>query len=287
MDNSPSQNVLGTFQDIEFQERLHRVTDVLFGDRSWKSHADVKRHLDYGLARRIQMLEHSLLVLAKLPPDGSPALTLHQVEEVNVALNALYLNIRGSLDNSAWALTYHYHLIAKPDENRGADRQFVHLFGRSFLAALALKDAELAEKLEAMAKWGRELSKVRDPAAHRIPLFIPPSVLDSDGGARVAQIDRDMEDAASRGDFTDFHSLMAQRWNQGVFRPVVGMSEQEGLALFALPKVLNRDLGSMLTAIEYVVAFVFAENASPLSTNVAPLPRRNRTRDVATQSGSA
>lgn len=287
MDLSSRPSVLGEFRDLEFQERLHRLNGLLFGVRTWKSHADVKRHLDYGLARRLQMLEHSLLVMAQLPPDRSPPLALHQVEEANVALNALYLNIRGSLDNTAWALTYHYELVEQPNESKVAHRQFAHLFGKQFLAALARKDAELAAKLQPMAGWGRELSTVRDPAAHRIPLYIPPSVVDAAGAQRVAEIDRELESAATRSGLDDFHSLMMKRWNSGVFRPVVGMSEQEGLALLSLPKVLNRDVGSMLNAIEHVVAFVFAEDARPLSTNYEPLPQRDKPTISEANGGSA
>lgn len=263
-----------TFSHPEFQERLHRIIDLLFGQHTWKTDPDIKRHLDHGLLRRIHMMEHSLTVLAKLPSAGSPALPLHQVESTNTSLNALYLNIRGSLDNTAWALTYHFRLLDSPDESQTKHRQFVNLFGERFLTALGERDHELASRLREHAPWGKQLAAVRDPAAHRIPLYIPPFVLDEAGAERVAMIDREMEEAAARGDMQAFHEAMTQRWNAGRFQPVIGLSEQEGLAVVFLPKVLNRDLGGLLDSLELVVAFTFAAKARTLASNCGPLPRR-------------
>jgi len=112
-------------RDLEFQERLGRVFELLTVPQPWKTQEHVRRHLDHGLVRRLRMIEHCIPTLAQLPPDGSPALSLYKVEEVNVALNALFLNLRGCLDNSA----------------------------------LSEHDEELAVRLEAVAEWGRALSR--------------------------------------------------------------------------------------------------------------------------------
>jgi hypothetical protein len=222
------------------------------------------------------MIEHSLRVLSQLPPDKSPALPLRQVEEANVALNSLYLNLRGALDNTAWAVTYRFPLVDEPSENNRRHRSFVSLFGSAFLKALSEKDPELSERLESLATWGRELATFRDPAAHRIPLYIPPSVVDEEGVTKIHRLDAEMAAAAEADDWEAFHSKMMEQWNAGTYRAWVTLSEQEGLKMVWLAALINRDLAGLLDALESVIAFIFAEGIHPLATNCSPLPKRTR-----------
>jgi hypothetical protein len=273
---STNETELGTFKDLEFLERIHRLVDLLSRAYSWSTEEHVHRHLRHGLVRRLLMLEQSTRMLATLPPDHSPALSLAKVQEANVALNTLFLNIRGSLDNAAWALVHHLGLLVPTAEHLKKHRTFAQLFGTRFLRALSNRDPELAQRLEGMAAWGKELAAFRDPAAHRIPLYIPPSVLDESAAAKVAQIDKELTAAAESADWEEYHRCMEERWNAGRFRQLLALSEQQGLALVSLPVALNRDLTGLLDALELVVAFVFAEGARPLATNVGPLPKRVR-----------
>lgn len=224
--------------------------------------------------RRLYMMEHGVRTLASLPPNGSEALALHKVEEANAAINALYLNIRGSIDNGAWAVVHHYQLVPEPNESKYRHQRIANLFAPEFLKKLGKKDQELSTRLETLAGWGRHLAKVRDPAAHRIPLAIPPSVVDETAVAAIEEIDNELAEAAQERDWEGFHDRMMARWNVGSFQRVVTLSEQQGLALVPLDALLNRDMGNVLEALELVVSWVFAEGKWTTSTNCGPLPRR-------------
>lgn len=269
-----SKKIADKFRGLEFQERIHRLVDLYAHPYEGKSNPDVKRHIDLGMVRRLYMIQHSIVVLAKLPASGSEALPLHQVEEINVALNALYLNIRGILDNAAWALVHQLLLVENPNEQAAAHRRFTNLFGKKFLQVLAEKDKELAQRLDTLKDWGTHLARVRDPAAHRIPLYIPPSVLDESDVGRIAEIDRRMEDALQRQDWEAIHESMDERWNAGRFQQVLALSEQEGLRLVRLAGVLNRDLSGMFDALEVVTMYVFTHGRRPRATNCGPMPMR-------------
>jgi hypothetical protein len=220
------------------------------------------------------MMEHALQVLADLPEAGAPALNLHEVGPPNVALNGLLLNVRGSLDNAAWALTHHYSLVPSPSEADSKHRTFVSLFGPKFLRALRRHDGELSERLKALSAWGRALAEVRDPAAHRIPLYIAPSVVDEAGAERIRVIDRAIEEAAAAKDWDRLRTLQRERWEQGAFHPVVTLWRQDGLGYGSLASLLDRDIGGMLDATELALRFTFAEDAWTVSTNNGPLPSR-------------
>jgi hypothetical protein len=77
-------------------------------------HVDASRHFQYGLVRRHRMLETSTRMIQRIVYLGRmDPLTTEEVDDLNVHLNALYLNIRGALDNLGWVLQYEFNLFAK------------------------------------------------------------------------------------------------------------------------------------------------------------------------------
>jgi hypothetical protein len=93
-------------------------------------------------------------------------------------LNGYYLNLRGAFDNLAWALQFELGLfqsLVESSRNRGR----IHLFGGAFVTELTNKAPRLAQRLEALKPWAEEVKGLRDPAAHRVPLYVIPGVIRS------------------------------------------------------------------------------------------------------------
>ena len=101
------------------------------------------------------------------------------------------MNVCGALDNLAWALNYEMRAVPTAVEDSGTERRQVRLFHQKFWAALGQKEPELVAGLQSFAAWHTELSELRDPGAHRVPIYPVPGIMDAATGAeRNASIQR-------------------------------------------------------------------------------------------------
>jgi hypothetical protein len=128
--------------------------------------------LKFGVARRTKFIWLSLRSLYSLiQPDRKNPLPHDQVEQAAQDINVIYINIRGTLDNLAWFLL---PLVGGKDATRLPPSR-VSLFSGAFLSSL--NSPAVSEFMFGFRDWNRELSQKRDPAAHRIPLSVPPALL--------------------------------------------------------------------------------------------------------------
>lgn len=129
-------------------------------------------HMRYGLGRRLKALWLSLRSIVDIIPPGRVApLQSEEVDAVSRDLNVIYINLRGALDNLAWAV---WSLSGEQLPKRSQ----IGLFTRALDKSEALHP--LAETLAPFAGWADDLAARRDPAAHRIPLSVAPSMLTGD-----------------------------------------------------------------------------------------------------------
>ena len=144
-------------------------------------------------------------LLQIVPPDRNEPLPRNEVEYVAQDLNVIYINTRGILDNLAWAAVEQFTVAADRPRGNGD----VGLF-RPLMRKLPTLEP-LGLTLAPYRGWDREFASRRDPAAHRIPLTVPPAVLDESAQLEFAerqlecnQIANEMIRAAKEGrDLTD------------------------------------------------------------------------------------
>lgn len=128
-----------------------------------------KYFLTFGAARRLEMIWFAYrCVIFEASADRKHPLTSDESRRLTQALNSIYVNIRGTLDNICWALLY---LFAEPKISTLRESQ-VGLF----LPCIMLDDRfkVLADHLERHSDWNINFKERRDPSAHRIPLTVPP-----------------------------------------------------------------------------------------------------------------
>jgi len=133
--------------------------------------SDAAHQLTHGFGRRLKFIWLSMRSLISVcPPDRTKPMSSDEVEKTARDLNVIYINIRGCLDNLAWALPSVL--------NHGGPIQpmAVDLFSSKYLTGIG-GDA-LDPVVEPYRAWAKEISTRRNPAAHRIPLSVPPSILD-------------------------------------------------------------------------------------------------------------
>lgn len=144
---------------------FHQVLGVL-------SSEGARRHALRGAMRRHLLVQECLIWLRDECVKHKKPISAYQATTLSIYANAYYVNLCGALDNMAWLLTHEFKLRDPIDENDFATQKFANLKSQAFLSALAGTDAKIAARIEATIVWHSELRKLRDPAAHRLPLTV-------------------------------------------------------------------------------------------------------------------
>lgn len=140
----------------------------------FKSDSEAYKFLVHGAGRRfiaIQTAMQSILEIA--PRSQNKPIGMTNVHTVSNDLNTIYINIRGLLDNYAWALVE----LRGGAQSAGLPITAISLFDKRFRTALEVPPLEAA--VMSRLPWHNEVKERRDPAAHRIPLSAPPAVHNS------------------------------------------------------------------------------------------------------------
>lgn len=186
-----------------------------------KLSGETKRHLHRGFLLRLSMMEEATIILDDELSEAQGPLSHHAAIRLTLFLNAYYLNLAGSLDNLAWAVTYHHNLINNIDEDNLKHRRFAQLLGKEFLAALHRSRLDqLSAEIEPYRDWYWEMRDFRDPAAHRIPLFVPPSVYSEDDMKESQRLDSEAAELISKGEWDEGMNLLRKSYRLGKHMPI-------------------------------------------------------------------
>jgi hypothetical protein len=211
-----------------------------------------KKHLHRGLMMRLAMLEEALLILDEEVSKAQEPLDQYLSVRLTLFLNAYYLNLAGSLDNLAWALTYQHDLIDNIDEDNVKHRRFVQLLGDKFLARLRQKHFnQLSDELEPFRDWYQDVRQFRDPAAHRIPLNVPISVYSEDDAKRYQSLDEEAAELIKAGKHDKGMALVRKSHRLGKYMPIF-ISEAPKLQFYDLAGRVDLDHGNWLQVVEVV-----------------------------------
>jgi hypothetical protein len=257
----------------EARGRTNRITAALLIHQGWKRDPDAMVAIQHGVLLRSGMLIRSLEVLFELPKAGEAPLRGNRRVEANIHLNAFYLNLRGGLDNLARAL------IAILDLNsmgaRELSGQQIDLFGQRFAERLQEADREFARRISKFRKWFVELKELRNPAAHRAPLYVAPSIIGEDEEAEVQGLWRRHGDLAAKGDREGAFEVLMEIEQFGRFLPWLLTPGEEGPPARGLFEQIQEDHEHFLQILELAVGLVLApEYRGNWVPRAGPLPKR-------------
>jgi hypothetical protein len=200
-----------------------------------------RKHLHRGLLVRINMLEESVVVLDDELGRADGPLDSYLATKLTLLINAYYLNLAGSLDNLAWAIVYHHFLWAPIDENDRKQRRNAHLMGREFLDAISAKGlANLKHRLCSLKDWYWEMRELRDPAAHRIPITVPPAIYSESDIQEMQRLDSESANAIEKGDRNEARAAFHKSNSLGRQMPVF-ISESTSMHFYDLAARVNED----------------------------------------------
>lgn len=89
------------------------------------------------------------------------------------------MNLRGVLDNFAWAILWYSAPVDAAQIEKSRDFMKVGLFKGQILNKLS-SQTNLKKLIESNHEWNSDFSQRRDPVAHRLPLRVIPQVFTSE-----------------------------------------------------------------------------------------------------------
>lgn len=174
-----------------------------------------ERLFRYGVMRRWRMISTSFRDFRSIVwPDRTIPLSRQQSDLCCRALNAIYIDLHGLLDNYAWTLVY----LVGSEKSRASKPMAISLFSDAFRADPAL--STVASQLASFEPWALEFRNRRHPAAHRIPLHVPSSAMTEADVIEHRRIDDLASDALARADFDLAAKYQEATWKIGAFEPL-------------------------------------------------------------------
>ena len=193
----------------------------------------------FGVLRRLRMMIAAFRNLQSIiMPSRTVPLTIEQSDEVCRDLNAIYINILGLLDNYAWTIV---HQVGGASV-QAAKPLALSLFKPAFAADPALLN--VAGTLSPFASWEIDVKKRRNPAAHRMPLYVPPAGYDHEAAEALQDLDQMISKALREQDFDKMQTLQRKRERVGVFIPV--FLHDPGEETNDIYPTVPQDLGQMV-----------------------------------------
>jgi hypothetical protein len=207
----------------------------------------------YGAVRRLKMIwqaYHNLV--STVPSDRTEPLTSDESGDLTNNINTIYLNIRGVMDNLCWALLY--ELAPDMVTSESFRPMKVGLFQPLFSNEQRFVD--LVGKLRSHKTWHDDLKSRRDPAAHQIPLYIPPQIVTPLEAAEYQNFFGDFLASAVAGDSAGADALDQRLERIGRFVPYFAHDpDQEPMPIYP---TVSDDVGHLISIFETVDAFMSA-----------------------------
>jgi hypothetical protein len=189
-----------------------------------------KEYLHQGVSRRWEVIERCIEnIFSIFPAERNNLLSHEELIEIEINLHAFFVNIFGLLDNLAWVFIHEQKLTGAIDKIK------VGLFKKETKKYLPLKFCNYLDSPQIKLWHKQYLINYRDALSHRIPLYVPPQILNPEQKNQMMQMDQEIISCYKTRDFTNIEKLRKQQLNIGTVCPffVHDSSESKGVFLHA------------------------------------------------------
>jgi len=223
------------------------------------SNPSAKDNLSYGAGRRILVIKENYISINKIAfPKRSDPLNSEENVVLNLHLNSLYFHLSGLLDNLAWAVTLESSLFSPFNELDPGDRKKVGLFKNQFLGKIQnKKDGILYKELKSKLDWYRQLTDLRDPLAHRIPLYVTPAILTEEEGEEYRQLRIQFHECMGKHDFEGAEKALDQQQVLGTYGGKFVNIENGNWQDYPITSQIEKDLENFIEIGKQVVHFLY------------------------------
>jgi hypothetical protein len=212
-----------------------------------------------GVPRRLKVLARCITnVFTQIPPERGELPSREELSDATINIQSFVFNVFGAVDNLAWVWMHH----AGQKRFDGTPISDGHVgLGPKNISVRATLSREFQDYLATLDKWFEHLANLRHALAHRIPLYIPPYVIEEKDHAAYRELEAKMTEAAKKRDFAEYDRLAGEQMKLGRFRPWVQHSFEEN----AKPVVFHAQMLADFNTIDELARKMLEELAKPRS----------------------
>lgn len=205
----------------------------------------------FGFIIRFQMIAESQRALKELiSKDGQGY--QYSIIEANIHVNSFYINLMGAFDNLAWTFQYQFELFENITESQG-DRQKIQLFGEKFLSEIDKKDSAFAKNIKQYGDWYKNIKNLRDPAAHRMPLYCPPAVINQEDLEKMQRLNAELEKIDITSDEANWRNKFYENITLGTYSPIFMLNGEENNKISLISETVTTEYEKFLSLSKLVV----------------------------------
>jgi hypothetical protein len=242
-------------KEKKLEELLYKVQESLLNQ-------DSRIHLRDGLRQRHYIIQRCHDYLKEnCFSEMNRSLSVDETTEASLFANAYYLNIRGAIDNIAWILQFKFRIIKLIEDTNSKKRMKVNLFGKEFIKELNTISKEMANIITQKEEWLKDLAQFRDPAAHRIPLYVPHATL-----TERRQIDKHQQlndelvknaDKLSSAEISESYERIR---NIGKFQPIFIINSEKEMKVYNISSQITADYTNYLDLTTDILTELLSSN---------------------------
>lgn len=192
-----------------------------------------KEYLNYGVGRRLEVIERCIEnIFSIFPAERNNLLCREELIDVALNLHAFFVNIFGLLDNLAWVLIHEKQLAGVTDKKK------VGLFKKETKKYLSNEFCQYLDSPPMKSWHSQYLTNYRDALSHRIPLYVPPQILNTEQKTQLTQMDQEIINCYKTRDFNAIDKLRKQQMNVGTVCPFFVHDSSESKAVFLHPQII-------------------------------------------------
>jgi hypothetical protein len=222
--------------------RLNKLVESYVGLQL--SQARAREFASQGFPRRLKTMARCIKnVFTLIPPERQALPTVDELSDATINIQGFVFNTYGAVDNLAWIW------LSEKGKKRsdGTPIPDAHVgLGPDNTSVRQTLSAEFQAYLTTLDDWLKFLANLRHALAHRIPLYIPPYVIQDADVAAYNELAEKMNAAIKAQDFSAYDALSAERLKLGRFHPWISQSFAEG----AKPVVFHPQMLSDFNTLE-------------------------------------
>ena len=155
--------------------------------------ARAKEYLLHGVARRLGILTRCVHnVFTIFPIERTERLELDALTDLDINLHAFFVNISGLFDNVGWAFAIENNLVGTSKEGK-LERHDIGIFNRKTQVHFPDKLRTYLNSQQILNWYSTYSKNYRDALAHRIPMYVPPFVLNEEEQTRYLALEEQLK----------------------------------------------------------------------------------------------